>query len=401
MKYNFKAVKNNKVISGKMEANSQTDLIAYLKSKGYFTFEVRLVDESGSELIDNILNRVTFEDVVTLTRQLSITINAGLTLLDSLAIFKKQVEKKPLLKMIDNIDQQLRGGKTFSNALKKYSNHFSNMYIALVKSGEATGKLNTILFNLADNLEKKKAFVGKIKGAMVYPAVIFVGMIAIIFILLTFVVPQLTELYQDLDVELPLITQQLILVSDTLAFIWPVIIIAVIVAVVAFMHALKNKVFKLFIDNIIVKLPIMGKVYNISSLVNATRTLSILLSSGVSLLEGLDITVETTDNIIFQNSLKSVKKKVEQGAALGNAMEQEGSFPPMLIQMVNVGEQTGNLDETLEKVSGYFENESENAIKAMTTLIEPAILVVMGVIVGFIITAVITPIYSLTESFNQ
>jgi type IV pilus assembly protein PilC len=149
------------------------------------------------------------------------------------------------------------------------------------------------------------------------------------------------------------------------------------------------------------KLPVIGRVYNISSLVNSTRTLSILLSSGVSLLEGLDITLETTDNVVFQHALKNVKKKVEQGAALGTAMEQEHIFPPILIQMVNVGEQTGNLDETLNNIAIYFESESEMAIKSMTTLIEPAILVVMGVIVGFIITAVITPIYSLTESFNQ
>lgn len=401
MKFNFKAVRNGKVVSGKMEANDQADLIAYLKSKNYFPFEVSAIDESKSELIDNLVNGINFNDVVNFTRQLSITINAGLTLVDSLSIFKKQIEKKTLLRMINDIDQQLRGGKTFSTALKKYPQHFSNMYISLVKSGEATGKLSTILFNLAENLEKKRAFRGKIRGAMVYPAIILVGMIMIVFILLTFVVPQLTQLYEDLDVDLPAITQQLINVSDVLAATWPIILITIAGIVLVITRALKTKYVKLVYDKIVMKLPVIGRVYNISSLVNSTRTLSILLSSGVSLLEGLDITLETTDNVVFQHALKNVKKKVEQGAALGTAMEQEHIFPPILIQMVNVGEQTGNLDETLNNIAIYFESESEMAIKSMTTLIEPAILVVMGVIVGFIITAVITPIYSLTESFNQ
>lgn len=401
MKYHFKAVRQGKVISGKMEAHDQNDLIAYLKSRKYLPFEISEIDESNSEFIDNLLNPVTFSDIVNFTRQLSITINAGLTLVDSLDIFKKQIEKKPFLRMIVDIDQQLRGGKTFSVALKKYPRHFPDMYIALVKSGEATGKLNTILFNLAENLEKKREFATKIRGAMVYPAIIFFGMIAIIFILLTFVVPQLTQLYEDLNVELPAITQNLIAVSDFLVVTWPVVIGLVVAAGLGLVRAIKLPYVKVVTDRLLMKIPLIGKVYSISSLVNATRTLSILLSSGVSLLEGLDITTETTNNVVFQSALRKVKRKIEQGSSLGTAMEQEEIFPPILIQMVQVGEKTGNLDSTLGNIATYFESESEAAIKAMTTLIEPTILVVMGVIVGFIITAVITPIYSLTESFNQ
>lgn len=401
MKFHFKAVRKGKIISGTIDANDQSDLIAYLKSKQYFPFEISEVDSSKYNFIDDILNGVTFNDVVNFTRQLSITINAGLTLVDSLTIFKKQVEKKPFLRMLNDIDQQLRAGKTFSTALKKYPRKFSNMYIALIKSGEATGKLNTILFNLAENMEKKRVFMGKIRGAMVYPAIIFIGMIAIVFLLLTFVVPQLTQLYQDLEVELPMITQQLIYVSDTLAATWPLVLAATAGIVFGFIRSLRIPYVKVFFDKLLMKIPALGKVYNISSLVNTTRTLSILLSSGVSLLEGLDITTETTNNVVFQGALKKVKKNVEQGVALSAAMERENVFPPILIQIVQVGEQTGHLDKTLHNIAEYFESESEMAIKAATTLIEPIILAVMGIVVGFIITAVITPIYSLTESFNQ
>lgn len=399
MRFRFKALKDNKVVVGKMEANDEKDLIMYLKSKNYFPFEVSSAEKDQNEWVDDILNRVTFNDVVNFTRQFSITLNAGLTLLDSLSIFKKQVQKKPFLRMIKDIDTQLRSGKSFSDALKHYPAHFSNLYVALVKAGEASGKLNEILANLAIDLEQKRAFNGKIKGALLYPTIIFIGMNVIVFILLTFVIPQITVLYEDLGIELPVITKVMIQISNFLTLTWPIVLSAVGGGVYLLYRLFKAPQTRTFFDLLIMRIPGVSDIYKVTSLVNSTQTLSILVSSGVSLLEGLDIIIETTGNTIYQRAFAKVKRKVEQGTTLGHAMEEEEVFPPILTQMTMVGEQTGTLDRTMQNITDYFRVESELALKTMTTLIEPTILVVMGVIVGFIITAVITPIYSLTNNF--
>lgn len=400
MLFQYKALKDNKIVIKKIEAQNQEAAIYYLKSNNYLPIEIKRADNASVALLNQAMDRVTFNDIVDFTRQLAIMLNAGLTLIDSFEILKQQVKKPSLQKIIEDIDKEIRSGNSFSTALQKHPRHFSNLYISLVKSGEASGKLSEILLKLADNLDKQREFKGKIKGALIYPVIVVVGMILVMFIMVTFVIPRLLGLYKDFNIALPLTTQILIYVSDFTSKFWPFIIAGTFVAGVVVKNYLKTKSGKYLFDSLLLKTPIISRVVRISDLVDATRTLSILIGSGVSILDSLSIIIETTGNMIYQDAFKKIYSQVEKGVSLGTAMNQEQIFPPILVQMVIVGEQTGHLDETLLRISRYFEMESEIAVKALTTLIEPTILIFLGLGVGFLVMSVITPIYNLTNSFQ-
>jgi type IV pilus assembly protein PilC len=400
MLYQFRAIKDTKIVIKKIEADNESAVLSYLKSNNYFPIEIKPAQRTTSGLFNLLFGKVSFNDIVDVTRQIAIMLNAGLTIVDALDILKKQITKPRLLKMIDSIDADIKSGSTFSSALKKFPGNFSNLYISLVKSGEASGKLSDILLKLSDNLEKEREFKGKLKGALIYPIVVIAAMLIVIFIMITFVIPRLLDLYKDFNVELPMTTQILMIVSSFCVKFWPLIIGGTVVGIGGLKKYLETRHGKLAFDNLMFKLPVISNVVKVSSLVDATRTLAILTAAGVSILDGLNIVIETTSNIIFQDAFRSVYKKIEKGQSFGVALEQEGIFPPILVQMALVGEQTGHLDDTLLRLSNYFEMESEIAIKAMTTLIEPAILVVLGFGVGFLVISVITPIYNLTGSLK-
>ena len=400
MFFQYKAIKDGKTIIKKIEAASSEAVVDYLQKNDYFPISVEKVGEKNLNFLNTLTQRVDFNDVVDFTRQIAIMLNAGLTLIDSLEILKKQTTKLPLRKMIEEIDTKIKGGSSFSVALLDYKNIFSKLYISLVKSGEASGKLGEILLRLADNLEKEREFKSKLKGALVYPVIVIIGMFAVMFIMVTFVLPKLLGLYKDFNVELPTSTKILIAVSSFSTKFWPLVLVMIFVASYFAKKYLATKAGKNSFDQFILKLPVFGHIVSISALVESTRTLAILISSGISILEALSIVVDATENSVYQQAFLTVSHKVEKGLSMGTALEQEKIFPPILVQMSQVGEQTGNLDDTLFRLSKYFEMESEMATKTMTTLIEPAILVVLGVGVGFLVMSVITPIYNLTNSFK-
>lgn len=399
MKFSYKAIKNDVIVTKTIEAASEGEIIGYLRKNGYIPISVTVTQPLFPQF-DTIFNKVTFEDIVDFTRQLAIMLNAGLTLVDCFSILEKQVTKETMVAVIQNIQKDVLAGSTFSATLQKYPEHFPNLYIALVKSGEASGKLSEILLRLADNLEKQREFQSKIKSALTYPVIVFLGMIGIMFVMITFVIPKLLNLYKDFNIELPVTTQILIVVSSFLSQFWPLVIIAAIAAYKFIERYLKTDAGKLILDTVLLKLPVFGKIVSISSLVDATRTLSILIGSGVSILDTLSIIIETTGNILYRNAFRNILKSVEKGVSLGNAFNNENMFPPILVQMITVGEMTGKLDDTMMRISHYFDLESEVAVKTITTLIEPLILIVLGVGVGFLVMSVITPIYNLTSSFK-
>ncbi len=400
MFFQYKALKDGKTIVKKIEATSSDEVIDYLQKNGYFPVSVEKVKKLNLSFLDTLTQQVNFNDIVNFTRQVAIMLNAGLTLIDSLEILKKQTTKLPLRKMIEAIDEKIKGGSSFSVALKDYKNNFSNLYISLVRSGEASGKLGEILLRLADNLEKEREFKSKLKGALVYPMIVVIGMFVVMFIMVTFVLPKLLGLYKDFNVELPLSTKILIGISNFSTKFWPLVLVLIVVGFYFAKKYLATKAGKKSFDQFLLKLPVFGHIISISALVESTRTLAILIAAGISILDALSIVVDSTDNSIYQQAFLTVSQKVEKGQSMGMALEQEGIFPPILVQMSLVGEQTGNLDDTLLRLSKYFEMESEMATKTMTTLIEPLILVFLGAGVGFLVMSVITPIYNLTSSFK-
>ncbi len=395
MLFRYSALKDNKRISKTIEADNKKAVVSYLQKSGYLPLDIKKVTPKTFFLFD----RIAFTDIVNFTRHLAIMLNAGLTLVDAFDILKKQTTKASLLKLIISIDKDIRSGNSFSSALKKYPQHFSNLYISLVKSGEASGKLSDILLRLADNLEKAREFRGKLKGALIYPIIVIFAMFIVMFIMITFVVPKLLNLYKDFDIQLPATTQLLINISDISVKYWPIFILLTITSFIGFSKYIKTKQGKMSFDSLILKIPLVKNVVTMGALVDSTRTLAILTKSGVSILDGLQIVVETTENAVFKKAFKTIYKNIEKGVSLGNAMQAQEIFPPILVQMTIVGENTGHLDETLMRISTYFETESELVIKAITTLIEPTILLFLGLGVGFLVMAVITPIYNLTSAF--
>ncbi|HLD26532.1 MAG TPA: type II secretion system F family protein, partial [Patescibacteria group bacterium] len=384
MKYSYKTLENNAIKKGHIQASSIDEVTRFLRSKNLLIIDIYEQNDKVYEFIQSVLYRISFNDVVNFTRQLAIMLNAGLTLINSLDILKKQITNKPaLLKMIKQIDDDIRSGINFSSALKKQSQHFGSLYIALVKAGEASGKLDDILLRLADNLEKKRILIGKIKGALIYPAILIVGMLAVMIVMITFVVPKLIEIYANFEAgELPAATKTLIFISNIFVHFWPLLIIGLAGIILGVRAITRTKGGKTIVDRFILKLPVIGKIISISSLVDVTRTFSILIGSGVSILDAITIVKETSGNSVYQSAFSHVYKKVEKGESLGTALEREGVFPPILVQMAKVGEESGHLDETMMRISRYFEIQSEEAIKAMTTLIEPVILLILGVGVG-------------------
>ena len=400
MKYQVAAIKDGQKITRQFEAQDEKSLIDFLKEKGYFIINIKNVQKEEITFFSSFFQKVNFNDIANFTRQLAMMLNAGLTLIDSLAILKKQTTKLAYLKLINDIDKELKSGNSFSVALKKYPQYFSNLYIALVKSGEASGKLNEILLRLAENLEEEKELKGKITSALIYPAIIVLAMIGVMFVMITFVMPNLLNIYKDFNVDLPLTTKILIFISSILTKTWPLILGGIIFFTPFLRRILAKESVKYKIDEYLLKLPVFGRIIQMSSLVITTRTLSILISSGVQILDGLMIIIDVSDNLVYKKVFRQIYKEVEKGSPLGESLDKTGVFPPILVQMTTVGEETGRLDETLKKISQYFKMESELAIKTATSLIEPAILVFLGVGVGFLVMSVITPIYNLTSSFK-
>lgn len=400
MKYIYKAIKNNKIISGTINAETEEKVREYLASQGCFIIQIKHKTDFKQQF-QTIFNTVSFNDIVDITRQIAIMLNAGLTLIESLGILKKQIDKPGLLKLITQIDESIKAGESFSASLAQHQKIFNNLYISLVKAGEASGKLDEILLKLADNLEKERTFKAKIKGAMIYPIIVIFGMLGVIFVMMTFVMPQLLNLYKEFKIDLPFTTQLLINISAFLQNYWIFVIAGTGLGFLLLTKYFNTKTGKYTKDTLMLRLPLIKKIVKISSLVDVTRTLSILVASGVSILEGMSIIIETTSNVIYQDAFRSIYYRIEQGESLGRSFEMETNlFPPLLIQMATVGEQTGHLDETLMRVSKYYEMESEIAVKAMTTLIEPAILIFLGLGVGFLVISVITPIYNLTSTIK-
>lgn len=291
-------------------------------------------------------------------------------------------------------------GGNLADALSKYPQHFSAIYIALVRAGESSGQLDQVLSRLADSLESQREFRSKVTGAMIYPVIILAGMGLVVLIMMTVVIPKLTELYQDFGVDLPVATQILITISMFFVHWWWLVMALIGGAIYGFLRWRQTAAGELVVDTVVLHIPLFGELQKKIILVEFTRTLSMLISSGIRLLDALHILKDALSNVLFRNAIVDISKKVERGFPLGDTFSQYAIFPPIVSQMMKVGEETGKLDDTLLKLSKYFASESENLVKGLTTAIEPIIMVVLGVGVGFIVISVITPIYNLTTQFK-
>lgn len=387
------------MLKGKVEAQTIEQATQLLRDRNWFIISVQPFQDSEFKSMMQIFDRVKFEDVVNFTRQLATMITAGLPLTEAFGILEQQ-SKPAMRKVIGLISKEIEGGSSLADAMAKQEGSvFSRVYIALVRAGEAAGVLDTILKRLADTLEKQREFQAKTKSALIYPAIVTVAMIVVAFIMMTFVVPKLTSMYTDFGAALPMPTQILISISNVFVKFWYIIIVGTVGGIYFLRKWKKTEQGARAFDKLFLKLPVAGILIKQVILTEFTRTISLLLSAGISLLTALDIVADAMDNVLYREAVRNVAKDVEKGVSLSDAISKYPLFPVLLGQMISVGEQTGKLDEVVLKISAFYESESEHAIKNLTTAIEPLIMIVLGVGVGFIMIAVIMPIYNLTSQF--
>jgi len=391
--------KSGQVVTGEVEASSDQVAAKLVRSKGLIVISLKTKREFGLNLIKKYKDRITFADVSTFTRQLATMVNAGLPITEALVILRSQA-KGSMQKMAAQVLADVEGGEALSTALSRHPKVFSPTYIALVKSGEVGGVMDEVLVRLADNLEKQQEFRGRVKGALIYPAIIIVGMVIVGFIMMIFVIPRLTSLYSDFNAELPTPTKILIGFSNFVIGFWPLFLILFGAGFYGLSLYRKTPRGRRKTDELIFKIPIFGDLQRQIILTELTQTLSLMVGAGVSILEGLNITAGVVGNVVIADALRDAAKQVEKGfpVAFSFAKHPE-AFPFILSQMVAVGEETGKMDEVLTKVSHIFEIESDQKVKTLTSAIEPIVMVVLGLGVGFLVIAIILPIYNLTSQF--
>jgi len=402
MKLYYKAIgKDGKFVQGFIEAKDTSQAAGYLRSKEFVPISISKKEKSRFlEAIPIFGRKSSARDILIFTRQVSAMLSAGLTLIRSLEILRDQMDKGVMAEVISGTISDIEEGESFSTAISKYPKVFSPIYISMIKASESSGLLDKALSRFADDLEKEEKLNSTVKGALLYPIIVVIGMIAVAAIMMIFVMPTLSELYKSFpNVELPLPTKIVIGLSNFTVVFWPVPVVFVVLIGVFFKRWRSTEAGRLIIDSLILKLPIFGPLIRKIILTKLSRTLGLLVGTGTLVVQSLEQVSDVAGNIHYKNAIIDVSKRVEKGESMGDAMSHYVLFPPVLIQLVKSGEQTGKIDEILVKASEYFEGEVDQTVKTLTTAMEPAIMVVLGVGVAFLVISVLTPIYSLISSF--
>ncbi len=391
--------KEGGIVEGEVEARDATAASKLIKNKGLVVISIKPKLEGIGNFIKRLRSKISTREVANFTRQFSTMINAGLPITDSLAILKLQSDEK-LQGIIGRVLEDVENGESLSTAFSKYPDVFSPTYVALIKAGETGGVLDKVLNRIADNLEKNEEFKGKVKAALIYPIIVIVGMVIVGFIMMIFVIPKLLSLYTEFNVDLPLPTQILISTSNFMVQIWPVMIILAIAGYLALSSYVKTKPGRYKLDELSFKLPVFGDLQQKVMLTELARTLALMVGAGVPIIEGMQITANAMSNVVIKDALMDASNQVEKGFPIAFSFAKHPeAFPYIFSQMAAVGEESGKIDEVLTKLAQVFESESDQKVKALTSAIEPVVMLILGLGVGFLAIAVILPIYNLTSQF--
>lgn len=390
--YTARAV-SGELRSATLEASTREEAVAQLRRQRMSVVkieqEARKKRPGGS---------IRMRDIVIFTRQFSTMINAGLPLVQALDILAKQSENKSLSEVTRLVVADVESGHTVADALGKHPKAFTDLYVNMVAAGEAGGILDTILLRLATFLEKNDALVRKVKGAMTYPAVIMSVAALAILVLLIKVIPVFQEMFGSVGMELPLPTRVVIGASEFLQGYWWALIIGAVGGVFALRSYYKTSAGQLNIDRLMLKMPVLGDLLRKSAVSRFTRTLGTLLSSGVSILDGLEITAKTSGNRVIQDAIMASRASIAGGDTIAAPLQKSAVFPPMVISMIAVGEQTGGLDEMLTKIADFYDEEVDAAVSVLMSLLEPLMIVFLGVVVGGMVVAMYLPIFDMMNA---
>ncbi len=395
--FKYKAINRNKqAVSGLVEAPSDTAAAGVLKEKDLAI--ISLAEKAGKanmEIEIPFLNNVKPKDVVIFSRQFSVLISAGVALVQSLRLLTEQTSNPKFRKIIVAVGEEVDGGARLSDSLEKRADVFSPFYVNVIRSGETSGKLDEVLNYLADELEKDYDMTSKIKGAMIYPAFVLFALGGVAVVMMVFVVPKLTDMMKETGGELPLATKMLMAASGFMLGYWWLILLILGGIIVGYRLFVKMPAGKRIVDTTLLGLPIFGKLYQKIYLVRFTRSFQTLLIGGVNIARALRICADVVDNYVYKKLILDTKEKVEDGDSVSSVFSESNKVPIMVSQMMSIGEETGKLDVVLDKVTDFYTREINNTVANLMTLMEPIIMIFLGVGVGVMVAAIILPMYNM------
>jgi type IV pilus assembly protein PilC len=404
MKYTYLAKNTDGEISkGAIESPSQQGAEEALEKKGLTPISVKAQDDS-SNFLANINNKLTFVSAaqkVNLTRQLATLISAGIPITQSMNILAEQTDNKKIKGAVMEIGSDIQGGLSLSAAAEKQKFLFKGLHVSLMKAGELSGTLDTALERLADEIEKEHELSAKVKGAMIYPGFIFTTMMLVVVFMIIYVIPQLNSIFSQLGGQLPATTRFLMALSDLLINYGIYIGVGLVGFVIYTRYLIaKNQKVRLIWHNMIIRVPIIGKkVVRKVNMVRFSRTLGTMLASGITALEALESTKDALQNEVYRQEVSDAIEKVRNGSSMGEAFKKEKLFPVMVAQMLSVGEETGSIDKVMEKVTKFYQQEVDNTIENLSSILQPLIMIMIGVMIAFLMISIILPIYQISNLF--
>jgi len=386
---------------GVIEAASRDAAVAILRQQGVRTTSIKSKPKDIEIKIPGLGGGVKESEIVIFTRQFATMIDAGLPLVQCLDILSSQTENKVFAKVIGTVKQDVEGGSTYADALRKHPKIFSGLYVNMVEAGEVGGILDTILNRLAGYIEKAVKLKKKVKGAMVYPATVVSVAVVVVVIIMVYVIPVFQKMFSGFGGVLPAPTRLVIAMSEFLKANILYIIMGLIAFVIAFSQAYKrNEKFKKGVHIALLKFPVIGSLIRKVAVAKFTRTLGTLISSGVPILDGMEIVARTANNKVIEEAVMKTRTSIQEGKTISEPLAETNVFPPMVVQMIAVGEQTGALDSMLGKIADFYDEEVDNAVSALTSMLEPLMMVFLGGTVGFLVVSMYLPVFRMADMIH-
>lgn len=385
---------NGNIKKGEIEAADKAAASILLKRQRIVPTKLK----TKSKDIRFFEKRIKTKEIVIFTRQFSTMISAGLPLVQCLEILSTQQPNPTFKKVLTQIKQDVEGGSTFADALGKHPKVFDSLFVNLVSAGEIGGVLDTVLNRLAVYLEKNENLKNKIKSAMTYPIIVLCVAFGVVAVLMIFVIPTFQDLFTQFGSALPGPTQLIVNLSHAFRSYWYVMIGIIVLLVVCLKWVRKQEKGRYYTDKMALRLPIFGPLLKKVAVAKFTRTLGTMISSGVPIMDGLDITSKTAGNVIVENAIRAVRSAISEGKSMSEPLEQTGIFPGMVVQMISVGEATGAMDQMLAKIADFYDEEVDVAVEALTSALEPMLMVFLGGIIGFVVVAMYLPIFKMAQN---
>lgn len=390
-KFKYRAMKNDGTkTNGEYEANSREDVMEMITSNGYYPLKVEEVVESATI---NIKRKIKVKEISIFCRQMYTMLDAGVPLINALSLMSTQVTNKHLVEIVKVLEEDVRKGEMLSNSMRKFPEAFPTLLTSMVESGEASGNLDEMFLRMSTHFEKENKINNKVKAAMIYPIILACVGVAALAVVMIFVMPTFVSLFESSDAELPAATRLLIGISDFMSnhfIIVLAILVAIVVGIVIFS---KTESGIYFFAKLKITFPLIKDLNRKMIVSRFTRTLSTLLASGVSLVESLPIVSAVLNNVIAEDEVLKIRERVVKGEGLSTPIEECELFPPMLSSMVRIGEESGALDDMLNKTADFYDEEVEQAIQTLTSMLEPIMIIIMGLVIGFMVIALMLPLY--------